>query len=295
MTESATINKSRTNTIGRYQLDTKLGEGASGVVYRAYDPIMDRDVAIKSAHVDTLTKEEIQDVIDEFHHEAKIAGKYAHENIVAIYDVINDGKLDHIVMEYVPGRSVQDYIDATGPLDVDEALSIIYKCCVGLAYIHYHGVIHRDIKPGNIMYHPAQGIAKLMDFSVSHNIEDPPTRETGTIAYMTPEHFDPERRISLLTDIFALGSTMYRMLTGEYPFTREHTAFQIMNKDPVPITDLRADIPQDVANIVYKAIAKSDEDRYQSAAEFAKGVENVINSLYPDAGLMDSTNNYMSL
>ncbi len=280
--------------IGRYQLDVKLGEGASGVVYRAYDPVMDRDVAIKSAKAEALTEQQIKDVIDEFHYEAKIAGKYAHENIVTIYDVISHGKLDHIVMEYVPGRSVHDYMKATGPLDVDEALSIVHKCCVGLAYIHYHGVIHRDIKPGNIMYHPAQGIAKLMDFSVAHNIEDPPVRDTGTIAYMAPEHFDQARKISLLTDIFALGSTMYRILSGKYPFTSKNTAHQIQNEDPVPITELRSDIPQDVANIICKAIAKSDTDRYQNAAEFAKAVESVTNHLYPNSDLLNSSNKYMS-
>jgi serine/threonine protein kinase len=116
-------------TIGRYQLDTRLGEGASGVVYRAYDPVMDRVVAIKSARTDTLTPEQIREVIAEYHHEAKVAGKYAHENIVTIYDVITHEGLDHIVMEYVPGRSVHDYMKATGPLDLDEALSITYKCC----------------------------------------------------------------------------------------------------------------------------------------------------------------------
>ena len=95
-------------TIGRYQLDARLGEGASGVVYRAYDPVMDRIVAIKSPRTDTLTPEQIRDVIAEYHHEAKVAGKYAHENIVTIYDVITHEALDHIVMEYVPGRSVHD-------------------------------------------------------------------------------------------------------------------------------------------------------------------------------------------
>jgi len=281
--------------IGRYHLDTKLGEGASGVVHRAYDPVMDRDVAIKSVKADALTQEQIGHAITEFHHEAKIAGKYAHENIVAIFDIINDGGLDHIVMEYVPGRSVMDYMIAVGPLEIDETLAIVHKCCVALAYVHYHGVIHRDVKPGNIIYHPAQGIAKLMDFSIAHHIEESPVRDNGTIAYMAPEHFDSARKITYLTDIFALGATMYRMLTMKYPFTKENTVFQILYQQPVPVIDIRPDIPQAVSDMVKKAMAKQDNERYQSAAEFAHEIESLFKKLYPNSDLIDNTSNYMSL
>ena len=290
----------RTNTstntpkIGRYQLDTRLGEGASGVVYRAYDPVMDRDVAIKSVKADVLTKEEIEHAITEFHHEAKIAGKYAHDNIVTIFDIINDGGLDHIVMEYVPGRSVMDYMIAVGPMEIDETLAVVHKCCIGLAYIHYHGVIHRDIKPGNIIYHPAQGIVKLMDFSIAHDIEETPIRDNGTIAYMAPEHFDRNRRITFLTDIFALGATMYRMLTMKYPFTKENTVFQILYQEPVPVNKIRPEIPQEVTDMVTKAMAKRDSERYQSAAEFAYEVEALFKRLYAGSDLIDSSSNYMS-
>ena len=280
--------------LGRYHVEDLLGEGASGRVYRAYDPIMDRDVAIKSVKADLLTGEEIKHAIEEFHHEAQIAGKYAHENIVTIYDVITDDGLDHIVMEYVPGRTIQEYIKVTGPLDVDEALSVVYKCCMGLAYIHYNGVIHRDIKPGNIIYHPAQGIAKLMDFSIAHNIEEQPACDTGTIAYMAPEHFDPSRKISFLTDIFALGSTMYRMLTGKYPFNSKNTVQKILNQKPVPVNELRPEIPRQVANIVEKAMAKDEKKRYRSAAEFAADIEKAVNRFYPGSNLLTTTNNYMS-
>jgi len=292
--ERTAPNQSNLLKIGRYHLDTKLGEGASGVVYRAYDPVMDRDVAIKSVKADALTREQIQHSIKEFHHEAKIAGKYAHENIVTIYDIITDDGLDHIVMEYVPGRSVLDYMIAVGPLEIDETLTIVHKCCTGLAYIHYHGVIHRDIKPGNIIYHPAQGIAKLMDFSIAHHIEETPIRDNGTIAYMAPEHFDPARKITYLTDIFALGATMYRMLTMKYPFTRENTVFQILYQEPAPVNEIRAEIPPAVTAMVQKAMAKHDRERYQSAAEFAYEVETLFKKLYPGSDLINSAGNYMS-
>jgi len=288
------VNKSQANQIGRYRLDDKLGEGGAGMVFRAYDPVMDRSVAIKSVKTEKLTAAEIKHMVDAFHHEAKIAGKFAHENIVSIYDVISHGGSDHIVMEHIPGRSVLDYMIAVGPFDPMESLSVVHKVCVGLAYIHYHGVIHRDIKPGNIMYHPGQSVVKVMDFSVAHNIEDAPVRDIGTIGYMAPEHFDPNRRITFLTDIFALGSTLYRMLTKKYPFTRENTAHQILHQHPVPITDLRPEVPQEVADIVSKAMAKADADRFQSAAAFAREIEVVMNRLYPDAELMSAENKYMS-
>ena len=287
--------QSKINQIGRYYLKEKLGEGASGVVYLAYDPVMNRSVAIKSVKAESMTEEQIEHARDEFRHEAEIAGKYAHENIVTIYDVISDNGLDYIVMEYVPGRSILDYMIAVGPMEVDETLSVVHKCCVGLAYIHYHGVIHRDIKPGNIMYHPAEGIVKLTDFSISQNIEDPPVRDTGTIAYMAPEHFGPNRKISFLTDIFALGSTMYRMLTKKYPFTKENTVDQKLYDSAAPVCELQPEVPQEVSDIVDRAMAKADADRFQSAAKFANEVESVMNRLYPNSALINASKEYMSM
>ena len=293
MSTSGTRAQASSQRIGRYEIKGKAGEGTSGVVYRAYDPLLDRDCAVKLARTN-VDEEELAQLVIEFHHEAQIAGKFAHENVVTIYDVVSEGRLNYIVMEFVPGRSLQDYMDATGPLDVEEALSVMHKCCVGLAYIHYHGVIHRDIKPGNIMYHPAHGIAKLMDFSVAHKIEQPPARDTGTIAYMAPEHFDRKRRISMLTDVFAMGSTMYRILTGRYPFDRKHTAFQILHEDPAPITRLRPDVQREAEFIVNKAMAKADSDRFQSAASMAHAIEATFRRLFPNSVLLDNPNRYMN-
>ena len=178
--------------IGRYYLKEKLGEGASGVVYLAYDAVMNRSVAIKSVKAESMTEEQIEHALDEFRHEAEIAGKYAHENIVTIYDVISDNGLDYIVMEYVPGRSIHDYMIAVGPMDVDETLSVVHKCCVGLAYIHYRGVIHRDIKPENIGINH-NGEAVLIDFGVSadveHTTDDTLEENMGSYMFFAPEMF----------------------------------------------------------------------------------------------------------
>lgn len=292
---SSIAKRSGAKSIGRYELKTKAGEGASGVVYRAYDPLLDRDCAIKLARTNKLSQKEIQHVVKEFHHEAQIAGKFAHENVVTIYDVVSKGVLNYIVMEFVPGRSLQDYMEVTGPLDLDEALAVMYKCAIGLAYIHFQGVIHRDIKPGNVMYHPAQRVTKLMDFSVAHKIEQKPARDTGTIAYMAPEHFDRKRRISMLTDIFAMGSTMYRILSGKYPFDRQHTAFQILHQDPEPLRNLRPQVPPIVEQLVNRAMAKQDADRFQSAAELARAIEKTARTLYPHTDIIDTAPPYMEL
>ena len=295
MSGASAAKKSSANFIGRYELKSKSGEGASGVVYRAYDPLLDRDVAIKKAKAETLSEEDLKVVVEEFYHEAAIAGKFAHQNIATIYDVVNNGIYDYMVLEYVPGRSLQDYMDATGPLEFEETLNIIHKCCLALEYIHFHGVIHRDIKPGNVMYHPAKGIVKVMDFGVSHKIEEAPSRDTGTIAYMAPEHFDRDRRITALTDIFALGSSMYRLLSGEYPFDNRHTAFQIMSEKPKSLYDLRNGIPPELVDITSRAMEKKDGDRYQSASEMAMAVENAMSDLFPDSPLMNTSGRYQAI
>ncbi|MBT8446540.1 MAG: serine/threonine protein kinase [Gammaproteobacteria bacterium] len=279
--------------VGRYEILKLIGEGTSGIVYRAWDPVLDREVAIKLARNDNESAEKLDLVAAEFRHEAEIAGKFAHENIVTIYDCVSAGDNNYLVMEYVPGRSLDGYMTAVGPLRLAEVLAIAYECCVGLAFIHYHGVIHRDIKPGNVMYHPAHRLVKLMDFSLAHRIEERPPRVNGTVAYMAPEHFDSARKISHLTDVFALGSTIYRLLTGHYPFSREHTAFHILHHEPEPITTYRPNMPGEVADLIAKAMAKADPDRYQSAAEFASAVESVARNIYPDRQVVNNAPRYL--
>ena len=164
--------------VGNYRILGEIASGGMAVVYRGFQQALGRPVAIKALKTEMAQHD---NVVVRFEREAANVASFQHENIITIYDVVSDGTFDYIVMEYMPGRSVQDYMEATGPLDIDEALNIVHKCCLGLEYIHYHGVIHRDIKPGNIMYHPVQGLVKLMDFSVAHKIEAEPPRDTGTM------------------------------------------------------------------------------------------------------------------
>ena len=270
-------------TIGRYKIQDKIGEGTYGVVFRAEDPLLKRDVAIKMPKVDSISPEKTQELGKAFYNEAQIAGSFTHTNIVTVFDVGRDNGVDYLVMEFVPGRPIDDYFTDVGIENVEECLDIIYKCCVALDYVHFHGIIHRDIKPGNIIYNRPQGLVKLTDFSISHYLETKElVKNSGTLAYMAPEHFLEARDITALTDIFALGSTMYKMLSGKIRFRAgepKTLVNHILDENPTPLAGMRSDIPEEICAIVDKAMAKNDEDRYQSALEFAADIKAVHNEL----------------
>jgi eukaryotic-like serine/threonine-protein kinase len=275
--------KTAFKTIGRYEIGDKIGEGTYGVVYRGQDPLLDRDVAIKIPKINSISAEKTMELGEAFYNEAQIAGNFTHTNIVTVFDVGKDNGMDYLVMEFVPGRPVDDYFNVSGIENVEECLDIIYKCCVALDFVHFHGIIHRDIKPGNIIYNRPQGLVKLTDFSISHYLETKELiKSSGTLAYMAPEHFLEAREITVLTDIFALGSTMYKMLSGKIPFKAgdpKELVDRILYENPTPLSGLRKDVPEEVCAIVDKAMAKKDEDRYQSALEFAADLKKAHNNL----------------
>jgi serine/threonine-protein kinase len=259
-------------TIGRYKIEDKIGEGTFGIVYRGQDPLLNRDVAIKIPKVNTISPEKTLKLGKAFYNEAQIAGNFTHTNIVTVFDVGRDNEMDYLVMEFVPGRVVDYYFGDTGIESVEECLDIIHKCCIALDFVHFHGIIHRDIKPGNIIYNRPQALVKLTDFSISHYLETKePVKNSGTLAYMAPEHFLEAREITFLTDIFALGCTMYKILSGKRPFNGNSKTLvnQILYESPTPLWGLRPDVPEEICAIVDKAMAKQDVDRYQSALEFA--------------------------
>ena len=259
-------------TIGRYKIEDKIGEGTYGVVYRGRDPLLNRDVAIKIPKIKTISPEKTLEIGEAFYNEAQIAGNFTHTNIVTVFDVGRDNDMDYLVMELVPGRPVDDYFGDAGIESIEECLDIIYKCCIALDFVHFHGIIHRDIKPGNIIYNRPQGLVKLTDFSISHYIETKElVKNAGTLTYMAPENFDDARGITVLTDIFALGCTMYKILSGKRPFDgiTERLIYSILYEPPIPLEQRRPDVPDEICDIVNKAMAKKDADRYQSALEFA--------------------------
>lgn len=259
----------------------QIGSGSFGNVFRAFDPMLQREVAIKVPSAN-IRSSALKTMVEGFKHEATIAARFIHPNVVAVHDLGSfDTELDpdlisviphFLVMEFVKGVDLSDYIKEKGKRSLQEALEITYQCCKALDYIHYNGVIHRDIKPGNILYNPDRNVVKIMDFSISEDISFPSETFKGTPRYMAPEHFQDGSKVSARTDIFALGSVMYELLAGKPAFSgSSHSALaaQIMSANPEPISEIRPDIDPVIDNILARAMHKNPEERYQNALEFA--------------------------
>ena len=285
MTDEAAI------SIGRYRVQDKIGAGASGDVYHCFDPILKRDVAVKVPLV-SLDHAELINVVEKFYHEAEIAAQFQHANIVTVYDV--GGNLpqeseqaeDHgshfLVMELARGVNLKDYLQRQEKLAVEETLKIIFECCKALDYIHYRGIVHRDIKPANIIYEPESKMLKLTDFSIADYLDSDAEKQIGTLPYSSPEHFVADKKITPQTDIFALGSVMYQMLTGHSPFigsSIDEVASKIVSSHPTPVREFRNDIPMQVEFILLKAMSKSQRDRFQNAVEFTDAVSLALKTL----------------
>jgi Tol biopolymer transport system component/tRNA A-37 threonylcarbamoyl transferase component Bud32 len=255
-------------TISHYKIIEKLGEGGMGVVYKAEDTKLKREVAIKflPRRIDASDEER-----ERFRLEAQAAAALNHNNIAIIHEIDEVGGDEFIVMEIVKGESLKEKI-ATGPLKVDEAMRIATEVADGLHEAHENDIVHRDIKPANIML-TAKGQCKIMDFGLAKMARATlVTKEgttLGTAAYMSPEQARGEK-VDHRTDIFSLGVMLYEMLTGQLPFKGDYeqaVLYSIMNEDPEPITAVRTGVPLDLERAVFKCLQKSSDDRYQSANE----------------------------
>lgn len=259
--------------LGRYEIIEELGQGAMGVVYKARDPLIDRVVAIKTINLG-LALDEKEEYEGRFYQEAKAAGRLSHPNIVTIYDVGKSGDIAYIAMEFLQGRELRDILNDHGLLPVDQVLDIACQVAQGLAYAHEHEIVHRDVKPSNIMV-VRDGLVKITDFGIARMASSAVHTQTGMVLG-SPKYMSPEqvmgKAIDQRSDIFSLGVMLYEMLTGQAPFTGENVnaiMYQTLNSVPMPPNMLNHDVPEMVNFIVAKALAKKLEDRYQQAKEFA--------------------------
>ena len=270
--------------IGKYPVLREIGSGATSRVYLARDPFAERDVAIKVFLFDKHAEEQQERMKHKaFVAEASLAGKLNHPHIVDIFDAVVEPGRSYLVMEYVPGTTLEAHADVSTLLPVAKVVEIIFKCIRALEYACRHGVIHRDIKPGNILLSQA-GETKVSDFGASFQQKLQDTTQisgVGSPAYMSPEQVRLEP-LTHQTDIYSLGVTMYRLLTGRLPFTastQPALTYAILNTEAQRPAKLRPELPGLLDAIVMKAMEKDPAVRYQSWLEFGKDLSQAFGSL----------------
>jgi serine/threonine protein kinase len=272
-------------TISHYKILEVIGEGGMGVVYRAQDTRLDRPVALKFLPPDLTRSQEAR---ERFIHEAKAASALQHHNICTIHDIDEapDGQL-FIVMDCYEGKTLAKMIDS-GPLLIEQALDIAIQVAQGLQKAHEQGIVHRDIKTGNILITNG-GIAKILDFGLAKLSRQTVLTKSGsivgTVAYMSPEQAQG-KNVDHRTDIWSLGVVLYEMLAGERPFQSEYEQgliYSILMEEPKPIASVRRDIPQELESIVAKAINKNQDERYQHVAEMLAELNSFGERLRTDA------------
>ena len=271
----------------RYELDGVVGRGGMAEVYRAHDIRLDRTVAIKTLRIDLARDHTFQ---ARFRREAQSAASLNHPSIVAVYDTGEDMAtglpVPYIVMEYVNGRTVRDLLQADHRLLPERALEIIDGVLGALDYSHESGIVHRDIKPGNVMV-TRNGDIKVMDFGIARAMSDNQATMTqtaqviGTAQYLSPEQARGER-VDARSDLYSTGCLMYELLTGRPPFTGDSPvaiAYQHVRENPVPPSVVDPEIPAWADAIVLKAMAKDPADRYQGAAEMRMDIQRAMNGM----------------
>lgn len=263
--------------LGKYEIQKQIGRGSMGIVYQGYDPFADRHVAVKVAMSDALKdKESGQRYRRMFFNEAHTAGLLKHPNIMAILDAGVDEDECYIVMELVEGGdTLKTYCRADNLLPVEQVVEIVFKCAKALDYAHRQGVIHRDIKPTNILVTRDKDV-KIGDFSIAHVISSDTTHTmpmgfVGSPRYMSPEQVQ-EDSISNQTDLFSLGIVMYELLTGKHPFIADSFSrliHKIINEQQPTLSTYRSDLPDILERIIHHALQKSPANRYKMGLNMA--------------------------
>ncbi|MFZ6688460.1 serine/threonine protein kinase [Undibacterium sp. SXout11W] len=270
--------------VGRFYLTEKLGVGSNGTVFRGHDPVIDRDVAIKILNTIPNAADRKQRE-QQFINEARAAGRLSHPSIVTIFDASSEGGTTFIAMEFLPGQDLRQMLATGKSFDIIETATIIQKIADALTVAHANGVIHRDIKPGNIFILP-NNHPKVVDFGIARAPnrlidENRPADVTlfnnnvlGTPNYMSPEQA-MGKQVTALTDVYSLGAVMYEMLTGQKPFQSndiDKLLHQIANKQPKSPTEIHSGIPESLSKIVTKAMQKDLTLRYQSTEEMSQAL-----------------------
>lgn len=278
--EQILMGRWRRFTIGKYKVLERLGSGGMGSVYLCEHIFMRRRVAVK---VLPAAKSQDEAALLRFYREARAVAALDHPNVVRAYDIDQDDKLHFLVMEYVDGSSFQEIIKKCGPMDVTRACHYIRQAAIGLEHAHEAGLIHRDIKPGNILL-DRTGVIKLLDMGLARFFQDDSDNLTrkhdenvlGTADYLAPEQALDSHAVDIRADIYGLGATFYYILTASTPFSEGTIAQKLIwhqTRQPKPIRSIRPEVPQKLAALVEKMMAKDADQRYQLPGEVVEALE----------------------
>ena len=274
--------------LGEFTILKKIGEGGMGKIYQAHQESLKRDVAVKTLNPSLATH---PNYLQQFRSEAQNAAKLQHPNVVQVYTTGEKDGIYYFVMELIDGEDLKDHIIKQKKslmrsrrfTPVFDVLKIMQQVCAGLEYAHQHGFIHRDIKPSNILYNRKTSLYALADFGLSRPLwgKNKVMNENfaGTVNYGAPELFT-DKKWTIRADIYALGVTMYELLTGTYPYearSYEKLVNKICNLDYVPPEDINKDIPLEIAAIVKKCLEKEPLNRYASASEIIRDIQLYLN------------------
>ncbi len=272
--------------IGKYEIQEVLGKGGMGRVYRGFDAAISRAVAIKAISKGAVGADDLKHIMQRFRHEAQAVGRLVHPRIVQIYDYGEDDEVAYIVMELVNGKTLADHLQQEISYEIREVGEIIRQLLDGLGHAHAAGVIHRDVKPSNILINN-DGRIKISDFGIAR-IESSQLTKVGDVLgtphYMAPEQF-LGADIELHADLYSVGVIAYELLTGRKPFTGNSAAVmqQVLNQAPPDPSSLNRKLSPLIDRVLHKALAKKREDRFQSAREFSESLQAAIDALFTPA------------
>ncbi len=287
--EQFLLGKWRGFTIGKFKLLERIGVGGMGQVFLCEHMFMRRRVAVK---VLPPAKADQPAALGRFYREARAAGGLDHSNIVRTHDIDQDGNLHFIVMDYVDGPNLLDVVKKFGPMDINRAVSYIRQTAAGLDYAFRNHLIHRDIKPGNVLI-DRKGVARILDMGLARFINDHGDQLTikyddkivlGTADYVAPEQVANSHAVDIRADIYALGATFYFLLAGHPPFPTGTVSQKLLwhrTKDPTPIRQIRPEVPEGLAVIIGKMMAKDPKARYQTPAQVVADLDPYLTGPVP--------------
>jgi len=282
--------------LGRYVIVEEIGQGAMGVVYKAVDPLIDRTVAIKTINLD-LSKEELENFEKRFQREVQSAGKLNHPNIVTVYDVGRTEGVAYMAMEFLEGKELREILDSGVVLPIEKIAHIASQVAEGLGFAHERGIVHRDVKPANVMV-MKNGLVKITDFGIAQMSSA--SRTMSGMVMGSPKYMSPEQVVGQAvdgrSDIFSLAVVLYEMLTGKAPFSGDNISaimYQILNDEPIPPKALNQSIPDSINYIVLKALAKHPDKRYQNAKDMARDLKRYKTMDVPAGGESPPTDERM--